>query len=186
MVNEPDHEFARNYDPKRPPKAYEWVLAHGHAKIDLCNRLVDVLEAKAESLMRYIGGIALAVSAGLPLLLKDGPRQIVLFSPSFIFLIFAAICAFKVIKPRGWPALPTIDQAFHYADFFDQDAEVRFHATMATVESRLASLIEEKSRALRVAQRYFLSALLWLPVGAVLSSVCSACFSAPSSLLRSV
>jgi len=171
MSDEKDHEFARTYDPKRPPEAYDWVLKYGREKIDLCSRLVDVLEAKAESLIRYIGGIALATSAGLPFLSKGGLMMMATFSPSFILLSLAAIYCFKAIRPKPWTALPTIDQAFRYADYFDRDAVVRFHATMTIVEGRLASLIEWKAKAINIAQAYFLSALLWLPVVAVLSSV---------------
>lgn len=165
--------FARSYSPAKPRPAYDWVLAYVQGKVSLYERVTDALDRKAESFMRYVGGIGIALSAVLPILLREEAAFVLAFVPALAALLMAAIRAGQCVLPQAYSALPDIQKAFEYADYFADDAETRFYAAAVPMEYRLKAMIESKSALINAGFYYLWFSLFWLVMSAILWSLLS-------------
>ncbi len=163
--------FARTYKPKRPRAAYDWVLAYAQEKIALYERVTDTLDRKAESFMRYVGGIGIALAAALPVVLREDAALVLAFVPALAALLLAAVRSGQSVVPTSYSALPEIRKAFEYTDYFDDDAQTRFYAAAVPMEKELMELIESKATLTNEAFLYLWFALFWLGVSAILAGL---------------
>jgi hypothetical protein len=171
-IKEKDHSdlaFARSFKPTKPKAMYGWVLDYARDRIDFRMKLTDVLDEKAGALMRYIGGVTIALSSALPFLFKERITLVLAFVPVLLALWAAIVKSSQCTVPQTIQAFPAIEKAFRYAEYFDDDAEARFYATAAPLSNQLTALIERKAICINMAFRYFCFALLWLIIAVIFS-----------------
>ena len=154
-------EFARSYHPKENLSRYNWVITYAEGKVSLMVKSLEALDSKTETLMRYLGGVAVGLVALSSLVFKDHFDLAWLFLPSVVFLISGAMKAGASAAPDDFYAPPAILRAFQYADYHGDSAAVRFYACWTALEHKLKEAMGIKSQCYHSALRCLWAAIWW-------------------------
>jgi hypothetical protein len=157
--------FGRNYEPKKNVD-YSWVERHSADEFRFFESRVDTIEAKADSLVKYLG----AGSGIIALLTAKAPTWQVV--PSLLLLLLALFVAIRALQPAELPSLPKTKTAFAFADKYDsKDATASFAAKTAAATVGMEIAANTKGKCVRVAFWLFLGALAWLVGYAAIAAI---------------
>lgn len=156
-----DMSFARSYQPKDDIDRYQWVFRYAEDKVSLLVKSLEAIDGKSETMMRYLGGAALALMGMLPLIFQDNFDLSWLLLPSVLSLLWGAWKAGESSAPQDFPGPPTIDKAFSFADAYNDSAKVRFYAAWVPLEDALKALMDKKWSAYHQSLKGLWMAIWW-------------------------
>lgn len=148
---------------------YRWLNDYAEARGDEMVKVIEYLDGKADSAMRYLGtlttflGLILAYAVGG----KSVPWSVVLFLLPVLGWMFLAV-AYSVYctRPTLQPQRPFVKQAFSYAQETEEGAQLYFSRTWIYLEFRLWLMGYQKGHFVASSLYSFLFALgFWMPVG---------------------
>jgi hypothetical protein len=150
-------EFSRKYEPKEGID-YDWVRAHATEEFRCGEARITAIEAKADSLIKYLG----AGSGIVALLLATAPKWQVV--PTLIFILLALLMAVTALQPGEHPMLPRTKTALEFADTFTggKKAVASFAAKTAVAATGMAIAAEHKATRVRWAFWLFFFGMVWL------------------------
>ena len=185
-MNFDDPKWWDKFDPSKPEKDYEWVVRTAKEKIALLVESADVLDRKADAVLRYISLVIAAFAAAAPFISRQVPYHLWAQPPAIFALVVAAVLAVAAARPLSMKALPELTLVFKSAEAFKTHAEVRYFAFTVPLEKSLMKLISTKGKLITAAIVCLLLALLWLaiatPIAASLGATTPTSY--PPSLLH--
>lgn len=155
------HEFKDQYIPKESVE-YDWVVAYARLILDRFDQADQALDAKAESIMKVLGGgTGLLTLGGIINRPKLDAAVAASLCVALVLALAAIACAAWVRVPRNAFLPPSIGWALAYADYYEKLAEARFMAQwhLACEGARLA--LRAKVRGVKAAT--------WLAVFALIA-----------------
>ena len=150
------------FAPSKPAKEYEWLVREAKEKTALLVANADVLDQKADNVLRYIGLVTAAFAGAAPFLSREVPYYWWVQPPAILFLLVAGFFAVWAAMPQQMEALPDLTSAFKAAEAFKENAEIRYMAFTVEVEASLRKLIIAKGKKITAAIVLLLFALIWL------------------------
>lgn len=158
--------FVDTYKPKGG-KDYKWALSHALKEYESADERLNILDAKADSLIWYLGSgsglISLALLYGIS---QESTALLLAVLPTLLTLLIATICAAIARSPARIPGLPYTRDALNCIDENGKDAEAKFAAMIATSSVAAQLAANEKARLVRASFWLFILAASWL-VGSV-------------------
>ena len=150
-------DFSKKYEPKDGIE-YEWVRTHATEEFRCGEARIAAIEAKADSLIKYLG----AGSGIVALLLASAPKSQVV--PTLIFILLALLMAVTALQPGEHPMLPRTKTALEFADTFTsgKKAIASFAAKTAIAATGMAIAAEHKATRVRWAFWLFFLGMVWL------------------------
>lgn len=166
--------FAQTYEPNSGIE-YDWVADHALEEYKRLEGTVEVIESKADSLIRYLGAgsglIALAFAYSVP---DRGWLGIIQIFPALFALLVAIFYAARARTPEKLPMPLHTKSAFKYADAYSATvARASFAAMTGAAAFGLALAATEKARLVRWAFRLFIFAVSWLVLMAAIIAALS-------------
>jgi len=162
-------EWANAYQPSKARQDYDWAIAVAKQKIKLQYESMDLLDGKAEALMRYVGALVAALAAAASFVANMRPYYIAWQLPALMCFVAVVHHAMACRKPGTVKDLPVLKEAFEYVDAKGHNAEVSYFAFAAPVELVLARIQHKKGRRVTRAIKWFLRGLFWIPIAALFS-----------------
>jgi len=160
-------EFGQQHKPKDGID-YGWVEQHAAEEFRLCESRIDTIEAKADSLIKYLG----AGSGVVALLLAKAPAWQVI--PTLVLLLVALFVAIRALQPGEHPFLPKTKTAFEYAESYTaKEATACFATKIGAASAGMLVSARYKSKCVRWAFWFFLAALTWLVVYTAVTAIAS-------------
>jgi len=149
-------KFGQEYEPKDDVD-YDWVRSHASEEFRCGEARITAIEAKADSLIKYLG----AGSGIVALLVATAPKWQVI--PTLAFLLLALLMAITALTPSEHPMLPRTSTALKFADEFQGKKAVgSFAAKTATATAGMAIAARHKARRVQLAFWLFFLGMLWL------------------------
>jgi len=156
------HEFKDTYSPKEGVD-YDWIQDYARLTYDRFQQADELLDAKAESIIKILGGGTGLVTLGAILnLSKLGLPAAIGLGISLLLALVAIAVAAWVRVPRQTFLPPSVAWALTYADFYREAAPNKFLAQwhLACEGARLA--VRAKARGVKVATWFAFAALVCL------------------------
>ncbi|MEW6411480.1 MAG: hypothetical protein AB1483_03295 [Candidatus Zixiibacteriota bacterium] len=141
-------EFMRSFEPL-DNRSYEWVYEYAIRTFEMADRSLDTLDAKAESMVRYLGpgsgilGVGLASLAASEISVRKPELVIVAFG---VMCILAAIlAAFRALLPHPHTFGASVQDATKVAGHYDdRDKCLGYCAAGLGVSIAVLRIVSEK------------------------------------------
>lgn len=156
------HEFKDTYSPKEGVN-YDWIQDYARLIYDRFNQADELLDAKAESIIKLLGGGTGLLTLGAILnLSKLGlPAGIGLGISLLLALVAIAIAAWARV-PRQTFLPPSVAWALKYADSYGDAAPSKFLAQWHLACEGIRLAVRVKARGVKVATGFAFAALVAL------------------------
>jgi len=164
-------DFCHDYKPT-PSTDYAWVLDHAAKEFEQTSARVAGLDAKAESLIGYLGAGSGIISVALAFGLEPHPKLALwIGAPPLLMLLVAVLLALSSRTPALMPALPHTRDALMELDAAPLVAKGKLAAYIWMSSQGLSLTAREKARLIRTAFALFAAAVSWLVVASIISRV---------------
>ena len=165
--------FAQTYNP-REGVDYEWVICHAVEEYARLEKISEVLDTKAHSLIGYMGaGSGLIAFVFTYVTEANNLMSAMHVFPALVAMLAGIVYAAKARSPEAVPGPLHTRDAFEYADGLSTIARVSFAAMTGAAAIGMKLANEEKARLIRAAFRSFVFAAAWLALFAFLIRVVS-------------
>lgn len=153
------HRFKDTYSPKEGVD-YDWVEDYAKLVYDRFDKTDEALDAKAESIIKVLGGGSGLVTLGAILNLPKLGLPVAIGLGISVLLAFVAIgIAAWVRVPRQTFLPPSVAWALKYADFYEDAARSKFLAQWHLACEGVPLAVRAKARGVRVAMWWAVAAL---------------------------
>jgi hypothetical protein len=164
-------KFSDEYEPKAG-RDYKWALDYSIKEYEQASSRTESLDAKADTLIGYLGAGSGLVSIGLAYGLGQGkPKVLVAAVPALLVLLAAVVLALIARIPSRFPSLPHAKDALQMEAYEEQRAVGKFAAAVWTSTRSIALSAREKARLVRWAYWCFGLGILWVVLFSVLSNL---------------
>ena len=171
--------FARTAPVEKDSGTYDWVIEYAKERYAESSERLKIVDAKAEFLLKFMGGLAIFLSAGLPFIFRDHLVVLPVFVPVVIGLILAGKKASKAIQPKMTSVPPSIRTAYSFAED-EENAQEKLFMLFHVVDSERAVTLSEKSVLIDATLKHFWRATSWACVGLVYTAIHISLFSGPA------
>lgn len=161
-------EYARKFDPTNgqsadSPPNFAWVKEHAKAKLEEAHSEFEILDNKADSIIKYLGGGTAIVAIGtLANTNRFNAWLVLLLVPSLVLAIRAIYYATKARMPIAVTKLPSVQSAIEYAKYHAVQAEDRFLPTWQVACIGMETVLALKAEYVTLASRFYYRAILLL------------------------
>ncbi|MFO0967739.1 MAG: hypothetical protein U0793_19430 [Gemmataceae bacterium] len=170
----PDYVAAKKYNEsfelEADPSQYGWVHAYAKAEYDRLEKRFDILDEKADSIIKYLGGgTALIAIGSLATLTRENAIMPLFLIPSVLCALVAVVFAVSARNPTDTDQPPPVRGAVLYVSSYGDKSEAMFLGQWNQACEGMARAIHTKADKIQRASVWYMAALafLLLPVVAV-------------------
>ena len=168
-------DFFKQFE-KKPDVKYDWVLAYAKDLHERCGNTDKLLDDKADSIIKYLGGgSALLIFGALMSIKPEKPETCLLglvalvsLIPSLLFAVLAMRAALRVRRPQSAATPPSVTKAIHLAESYatSEEAELNLILIYHPICEAYVHRNAVKAKHLQYAHKFYDRSLLWvfLPV----------------------
>jgi hypothetical protein len=151
-----------------PGIAYDWVATYAMEENRQALASLDSVDSKADGLIRYLGAGSAFVSLLALYSQPGGGQHLWAIAPTLLLLLLSLGCAVIARAPQAHPNPPFTKSAVQFAEFYKENANVRFAMKVGAATVGVKAATQYKAAFVRWSFRFFVLAIAYLSVAITL------------------